>query len=69
MIIARRFWCCNAQATKAIHVDVRTREGVSEAQARVRAEAFAARKLRDKGVWAMSIPRHGAAQFTIGLRR
>jgi hypothetical protein len=69
MIITRRFWCCNARATKAIHVDVRTREGVSEAKAQANAEAFAARKLRDKGVWAMHVPRTGAPQFTTGPRR
>jgi len=69
MIIKRRFWCCNARATKAIHVDVRTRRGVSEVHTQVNAEAFAARRLRDKGVWAMSVPRRGAAQFTIGPRR
>jgi len=69
MINTRRFWCCNARATKAVHVDVRTRGGISEAQARVKAEAFAKRKLRDKGVWTMSVPKRGATQFTIGPRR
>jgi hypothetical protein len=69
MIITRRFWCCNTRSTKAIFVDVRTCEEVTAAEARAKAEAFAARKLRHKGVWAMRIARHGAAQFTIGPRR
>jgi hypothetical protein len=50
-------------------VDVRTREGGNEAQASAKAEAFATRKLRDKGVWTMRVPRRGPEQFTIGPRR
>jgi hypothetical protein len=69
MIITRRFWCCNARATRAVHVDVRSPEGITKAQAWAKAETFAARKLGDKGVWTMSVPKHGAAQFTIGRRR
>jgi hypothetical protein len=69
VIIVWRFWCCNGRATKAIHVDVCTSEGVNELQAQMKAESFAARKFRNASVWAMRIPRRGAAQFTVGPRR
>ena len=69
MIIIRRFWCCNGRGSKAIHVDVRTREGVGAAEARLKAEAFAAKKLKNQNVWSMRVSKRGPAQFTIGPRK
>jgi hypothetical protein len=68
MTTTMRFWCCNGRATKAIHVEVRAPEGANESKARLSAEAFAAQKLKNRNVWAIRIPRRGAAQFTITLQ-
>jgi HSP20 family molecular chaperone IbpA len=69
MITTRRFWCCNAPS-KAIHVDVRTPEGVSESEAQMIAEEFARREFKSEYVFATRMPpkRH-KAQFTVRVRQ
>ena len=67
-IITRKFWCCNAGATKALTVDVRTNINVSEAQAQANAEDFAARKFGNC-TYARLSKNSSKSQYSIGPRR